>query len=177
MSSSTSGWDALFPRVSNELHAVHAEQLCRPTAGHFPLQIEVENDQLASRLFRGSLELLEEVHEVLIKFDAGGSDGCSDERFYIPGRARRRCSTRRSIRSQSRSAKESDAIQLLKIREGDIAHGLRVNPKLNRIRFDEAPEDLKTEYAVNAHDPLSPAAADPAGRRVRPRHPLADPEI
>jgi hypothetical protein len=32
----------------------------------------------------------------------------------------------------------ADAIQLLKIREGDIAHGLPLNPKLNRIRFDEA---------------------------------------
>jgi excisionase family DNA binding protein len=39
--------------------------------------------------------------------------------------------------------------QLLKLREGDIAHGLPINPKLNRIRFDEAAEDLKTEYAVN----------------------------
>jgi len=53
------------------------------------------------------------------------------------------------MRESSGSAKESDAIQLLKIREGDIAHGLPVNPMLNRIRFDEAVEDLKTEYAVN----------------------------
>ena len=52
-------------------------------------------------------------------------------------------STQRSV------AKESDATQLLKIREGDIAHGLPVNPELNRIRFDEAAEDLKIEYAVN----------------------------
>ena len=42
------------------------------------------------------------------------------------------------MRESSGSAKESDAIQLLKIREGDIAHGLPVNPMLNRIRFDEA---------------------------------------
>jgi hypothetical protein len=55
----------------------------------------------------------------------------------------------RPIRESSGSSKESDAINLLKIREGDIAHGLPVNPKLNRIRFDEAVEDLKTEYAVN----------------------------
>ena len=37
------------------------------------------------------------------------------------------------------SCKESEAINLLKLREGDIAHGLPVNPKLNRIRFDEPP--------------------------------------
>ena len=36
----------------------------------------------------------------------------------------------RPIRESSRSGKESDAITLLKFREGDIAHGLPVNPKL-----------------------------------------------
>src|SRR5215217_5477367 len=62
----------------------------------------------------------------------------------------------RPIRESSHSSKESDAITLLKLREGDIAHGLPVNPKLNRIRFDEAAEDLKTEYAVNRVDrPMS----------------------
>jgi hypothetical protein len=39
----------------------------------------------------------------------------------------------RPIRESSGSTKEGDAIQLLKIREGDIAHGLPVNPKLNRF--------------------------------------------
>ena len=38
------------------------------------------------------------------------------------------------MRESSYSSKESDAINLLKLREGDIAHGLPVNPKLNRIR-------------------------------------------
>ena len=68
----------------------------------------------------------------------------------------------RPIRESSGSTKESDAIQLLKIREGDIAHGLPVNPKLNRIRFDEAAEDLKTEYAVNGR-----RSADELERRIR----------
>lgn len=40
---------------------------------------------------------------------------------------------RRPMRESSGSTKESDAIQLLKTREGDIAHGLPVNPKLNRV--------------------------------------------
>jgi hypothetical protein len=66
------------------------------------------------------------------------------------------------MREWSGSAKESDAIQLLKIREGDIAHGLPVNPMLNRIRFDEAVEDLKTEYAVNGR-----RSADELERRIR----------
>jgi len=68
----------------------------------------------------------------------------------------------RPIRESSGSSKESDAINLLKIREGDIAHGLPVNPKLNRIRFDEAAEDLKTEYAVNGR-----RSADELERRIR----------
>ena len=34
----------------------------------------------------------------------------------------------RPIRESSGSTKEGDAIQLLKIREGDIARGLPVNP-------------------------------------------------
>lgn len=68
----------------------------------------------------------------------------------------------RPIRESSGSTKEGDAIQLLKIREGDIAHGLPVNPKLNRIRFDEAAGDLKTEYAVNGR-----RSADELERRIR----------
>ena len=68
----------------------------------------------------------------------------------------------RPMRESSGSTKESDAIQLLKIREGDIAHGLPVNPKLNRIRFDEAAEDLKTEYAV-----FGRRSADELERRIR----------
>jgi hypothetical protein len=51
----------------------------------------------------------------------------------------------RPIRESSHSSKESDVITLLKLREGDIAHGLPVDPKLNRIRFDEAADDLKGE--------------------------------
>jgi len=68
----------------------------------------------------------------------------------------------RPIRESSHSSKESDAINLLKLREGDIAHGLPVNPKLNRIRFDEAADDLKTEYAVNGR-----RSSDELERRIR----------
>src|SRR5688572_1475043 len=68
----------------------------------------------------------------------------------------------RPMRESSHSSKESDAITLLKLREGDIAHGLPVNPKLNRIRFDETADDLKTEYAVNGR-----RSADELERRIR----------
>ena len=49
----------------------------------------------------------------------------------------------RGMRESSHSTKEGDARRLLKLREGDIEHGLPADPKLNRIRFQEAggPED------------------------------------
>jgi integrase len=68
----------------------------------------------------------------------------------------------RPMRESSHSSKESEAINLLKLREGDIAHGLPVKPKLNRIRFDEAADDLRTEYAVNGR-----RSADELERRIR----------
>lgn len=66
------------------------------------------------------------------------------------------------MRESSHSTKESKAKRLLKLREGDIEHGLPVNPKLNRIRFDEAADDLKSEYAVNGR-----RSADELERRIR----------
>jgi integrase len=66
------------------------------------------------------------------------------------------------MRESTGSTKESDAKRLLKLREGDIERGLPVNPKLNRIRFEEAAEDLKTEYAVNGR-----RSADELERRIR----------
>src|SRR6266498_2668747 len=68
----------------------------------------------------------------------------------------------RGMRESSHSTKEGDARRLLKLREGDIEHGLPVDPKLNRIRFEEAAEDLKTEYAVNGR-----RSADELERRIR----------
>ena len=44
----------------------------------------------------------------------------------------------RGMRESSHSTKEGDARRLLKLREGDIEHGLPVDPKLNRIRFEDA---------------------------------------
>jgi integrase len=68
----------------------------------------------------------------------------------------------RGMRESSHSTKEGDARRLLKLREGDIEHGLPVDPKLNRIRFEEAAEDLKTEYALNGR-----RSADELERRIR----------
>ena len=49
----------------------------------------------------------------------------------------------------SRSRKKGDAERLLKLREGDIARGVPVTPKLGQLRFDEAAEDMFLDYRVN----------------------------
>jgi integrase len=91
----------------------------------------------------------------------GGPDGNAlqpghrvvDQKYYRNGRG---------TRESSRSTKERVAKRLLKVRKGDIERGLPVDPKLNRIRFEEAAEDLKTEYAVNGR-----RSADELERRIR----------
>ena len=41
------------------------------------------------------------------------------------------------------------AVDLLKIREGDVARGATVSAKTGRLRFEEAAKDLLTDYQVN----------------------------
>src|SRR6516225_11991962 len=72
----------------------------------------------------------------------------------------------RGMRESSHSTKERVAKRLLKIREGDIEHALPVDPKLNRIRFEEAAEDLKTEYAVNGRRSSSNGGYDCIWRHI-----------
>jgi len=62
----------------------------------------------------------------------------------------------------SHSAKKQAAIDLLKLREGDIAKGIPVSPAMLRLTFDEAAADLQTEYAVNGR-----RSADALERRIR----------
>jgi hypothetical protein len=49
----------------------------------------------------------------------------------------------------SGSTKKGAAIDLLKIREGDGAHGLPVTPKMGRLRFEEAAADVLNDYRTN----------------------------
>ena len=80
----------------------------------------------------------------------------------------------RGLRESSHSTKEGDARRLLKLREGDIEHGLPVDPKLNRIRFEESgggPEDgvrrERPPFGRRARATDSPAP-DAALRRPSP---------
>jgi integrase len=49
----------------------------------------------------------------------------------------------------SGSAKKGVAIDLLKKREGDVAHGLAVSPKIGRLRFEEAAQDVLNDFRAN----------------------------
>jgi len=49
----------------------------------------------------------------------------------------------------SHSDLREDAVRLLKVREGDVARGLPVTPKIGRLRFDEAADDVLNDYRVN----------------------------
>jgi hypothetical protein len=55
----------------------------------------------------------------------------------------------RRFEESARSEKRDDAVRLLRVREGDVASGLPVTPKIGRLRFDEAAEDVLNDYRVN----------------------------
>lgn len=55
----------------------------------------------------------------------------------------------------ARSARKGDAIDLLKIREGDGAKGIPVTPKIARLTFDDAVADVIADYKTNAKRSLS----------------------
>src|SRR5437899_3189129 len=49
----------------------------------------------------------------------------------------------------SESDKRADAVRLLKEREGDVAKGMPITADVGKIRFEEAAEDLLTDYRIN----------------------------
>ena len=54
----------------------------------------------------------------------------------------------------SRSVKKGDAIDLLRRREGAIADGVPVTPKVGRLLFDEAAADLLNDFRANGRRSL-----------------------
>jgi transcriptional regulator with XRE-family HTH domain len=47
------------------------------------------------------------------------------------------------------TAKKTEAARLLKLREGDIAKGVPVTPKIGRFTMDEAMQDVLNDYRIN----------------------------
>ncbi len=68
----------------------------------------------------------------------------------------------RRFEESSGSEKKGVAMDLLKIREGDVAKGIPVSSRVGRLRFDEASKDLITEYRVNTRRSI-----DELERRIR----------
>lgn len=58
-------------------------------------------------------------------------------------------------RRERRTTKKSEAERLLRLREGDVARGLPVSPKIGQLRFDEAAEDVVNDYRVNGKRSLN----------------------
>ena len=55
----------------------------------------------------------------------------------------------------SHSRKKTDAERLLRLREGDVARGVPITPKVGRLRFEDAAADLITDYRVNGRRSLA----------------------
>jgi len=68
----------------------------------------------------------------------------------------------RPIVESSRIDDKTEAKNLLKTRDGDIARGLPHGPKVGRIRFEEAAADVINDYTVNKRRSL-----DELERRIR----------
>src|SRR5262249_42791442 len=58
----------------------------------------------------------------------------------------------------ARTDKWEKARDLLKQREGAVANGVPISPKIGRLRFEEAAKDLLTDYRVNGKRSLEHVA-------------------
>jgi integrase len=67
----------------------------------------------------------------------------------------------RPYEESSHSQKEGAAKRLLKLREGDIEHGVPITPQVGRLTFDDAAKDLVTDYTTNKRK-----SADHVQRRI-----------
>jgi integrase len=61
----------------------------------------------------------------------------------------------RRYEESSRSGKHEDAVRLLRVREGDIAKGLPITPKIGRLRFEDAAKDLENDYTIYGRKSLN----------------------
>jgi integrase len=55
----------------------------------------------------------------------------------------------KKFEESSHSAKRADAAMLLRLREGDTAKGVPINPRIGRILFDEAMQMVINDYITN----------------------------
>ena len=63
----------------------------------------------------------------------------------------------RVIRESTGTTKETVARRMLKVREGDVEHGIPIDPTMNRITFEEAAADVVNDYQANGKRSLKDA--------------------
>ena len=68
----------------------------------------------------------------------------------------------RPIRESTRTTKETVARRILRSREGDVEHGIPINPKMGRVTLEEAADDILNDYRANHRRSL-----DGVDRRLR----------
>ena len=55
----------------------------------------------------------------------------------------------RVMRESTGTTKETVARRMLRTREGDVEHGIPINPKMGRVTFEDAARDLLNDYTIN----------------------------
>jgi len=55
----------------------------------------------------------------------------------------------RPVRESTGTTKETVARRMLRAREGDVEHGISITPKLGRVTFEEAAQDVVNDYTAN----------------------------
>jgi integrase len=60
----------------------------------------------------------------------------------------------RVLRESAETTKPNVARRKLKAREGDVANGIRVDPRRDKVTFDEAAKDVVNDFKVNARRSL-----------------------
>lgn len=55
----------------------------------------------------------------------------------------------KAIRESTDTTKDTEARNLLKLREGDVARGVPITAKMGRMKFSELTQDVVTDYKVN----------------------------
>lgn len=63
----------------------------------------------------------------------------------------------RPIRESTGTDKETDAKRFLKLREGDVASGRLIIPRVEKVRFEDLAEDYVNDYRTNARRSLDKA--------------------
>ena len=55
----------------------------------------------------------------------------------------------RAVRESTGTKKETVARRVLRAREGDVEHGIPINPKMGRVTFEDAATDVLNDYKIN----------------------------